>query len=516
MTILPTHICIGMARSGTTWLFEALSGIDALFVPPAKEVRYWFGAPAPAQRRAHIAHLDRTRSLTDEERDWLDAWAQADTNAVSGAAYSKLMGVRGLPTLDISPSYAAMPEDRIKELKQALHAGSKVFVLFRNPYHRLKSEIKLHAFLHGKFRGPATDWMIEDFCSSKARAYQRDYTRIMTHWSNVFGENFRAFYYEDIAPDPKQFIHSVLGFLGVDNVANDALDMDKLRKVVATDVGTPYGSVYPKLTRRQEGIVARATVAEIDSFTGISADRAASWREDIKEPLLRFPKSATVQRDESPDYQRLLRLTESVGDNCEFGFVQRSEGYEPSSLFRWAVAAVDPLIRHLKSPAPLFTKQALRVVESDLIFDSASGFYFHSDLVEGEGGARRLVPEDRFDEIWSQEKAKVDHLAYKFWHFSVSRPGIYVIKSNGGVDAEALEKLAAALQDRHPQHKLLHVAAGGTAGVDRQQGAIIHARIPAFADYAAANQVDMTSWRKVLNDVLDIPEVRDMVDTMFV
>ena len=38
----------------------------------------------------------------------------------------------------------------------------------------------------------------------------------------------------------------------------------------------------------------------------------------------------------------------SLGDNCEFGFVQRNAGFEPSGLLRWAIAKPIDVVRFLE------------------------------------------------------------------------------------------------------------------------------------------------------------------------
>ena len=39
----------------------------------------------------------------------------------------------------------------------------------------------------------------------------------------------------------------------------------------------------------------------------------------------------------------------SLGDNCEFGFVQRNAGFEPSGLLRWAIAKPIDVVRFLEN-----------------------------------------------------------------------------------------------------------------------------------------------------------------------
>lgn len=511
MTRSPTHICIGMARSGTTWLFEALSGSNALFLPPAKEVRYWFGAPTHAFKQAHIATLERTRSLSDADRAWLDAWAGIDTETVTPEAYQDLMGQRGKPALDISPSYAAMHEYRIPELRAALPEGSKVFVLLRNPYDRLCSEVKLHAFRQGKFRGPATDWMIAEFIEFGWRVRIRDYTRIMREWRKVFGDDFRAFYHDDIEADPVAFLKDVLGFLDLDPTGDAAFDPAKLQERVNTDRTT---AIYPSLTASQHEIIARATLPEIEAFAAFSPNHAARWKRalEIACPEVNTPPRP-VREDTRPRYQRLLRLTENLGEDDEFSMLQDLDGYRPSSLLQWAATPVRALIAHMKTPAPLFEKDALRVVDGHVL-DTRSGISFRSDLVELAGDTPHFVPEHRFDEIWRREKANIDMLAYKFWHFSVSRPGVYVIKAEAGVDADALQTLADLLAARHPDHRLLHVAQGAPAGIGAVEGNVIHARIPAFGN--DADTIDRAAWHTVLDAVADTDDVAALIETMFV
>ena len=44
------------------------------------------------------------------------------------------------------------------------------------------------------------------------------------------------------------------------------------------------------------------------------------------------------------DLPTLLNSFESLGDNCEFGFVQRKFGTEPAGLLRWAIASPAALV----------------------------------------------------------------------------------------------------------------------------------------------------------------------------
>lgn len=512
----PTHVCIGLARSGTTWLFEALSKTPELFLPPAKEVRYWYGAPAKSARRAHVDFLEQTKCLSDKDRSWLKAWIDADTSNVSGENYRMLMDTRGVPSLDISPSYAAMPLEYIKNFKEELSEKSKVFVLLRNPYERLRSEVKLHGFLHGKFRGQPTNAIISRHLDIPQFGHNRNYTKIVSHWREVFGDRFKVFYYEDLIADKASFLNSVLEFIDFDEPERVSFRSEDLTAFVATDRNNPNGKIYPRLTREQDRIIADRVSPEVDAFSAIEPERSKMWDKNIAREIESLPPSPALDISCDTDYQTLLRMTESLGDNCEFGFVQRFENYEPSSLFRWAFCPTDRLVNYLEHPQPLFEKEALRLVDSDLVLDCNSGISFHSDLIIGSGADRRFVGQEDFDNIWKKEKEKIDHFSYKFWHFSQSRPGIYVLKNNSGITEDQISRIEAVLLSKNPNHKLLHVSLGETAAIESIKGACINATIPHFANYLSANKVDMESWRKIMRRILDLDDVMHMVRTAFV
>lgn len=47
--------------------------------------------------------------------------------------------------------------------------------------------------------------------------------------------------------------------------------------------------------------------------------------------------------------ESLVARFESLGDNCEFGFVQRRSGVEDGGLLRWAVSPPEALLKAIRS-----------------------------------------------------------------------------------------------------------------------------------------------------------------------
>lgn len=409
-----------------------------------------------------------------------------------------------------------MNKGRMLQLRDALPEGSKILLLLRNPTERIASEIKLHAFLHGRFRGPAADATIAEYLRAPEWSRGGQYVRIIDAWKEVFGDAFKYFLYDDIESRPDEFLRDVVRFLDLKGVEEEIFTRHQLKDYVATERNQPNSGIYPTLTSAQLEFVAQVAADEIRQFEKVDGDVANKW-------LSKTARQSSAPRSEIPEvtpeesrYLRLLRLTESLGDNCEFGFVQRFEGYEPSSLFRWAVAPAERVVSYLGNPVALMVRENLRCVDSDLVADVGSGFFFHSDLIVNSNGARKFVAPELFDSILAKEYQKIEHLAFKFWHFSVSRPGIYVLKCNSGVADDVVSLIAAELSKRNAGHKLLYVSAGGDAGVEKVAGNIYSARIPEFASYLAANKVDLISWRKILYALLQYNEIQEMVDGMFV
>jgi hypothetical protein len=214
-----------------------------------------------------------------------------------------------------------------------------------------------------------------------------------------------------------------------------------------------------------------------------------------------------------PTYVRLLQNSESLGDNCEFGFFQRFDNCEPSSLFRWAVTPIDRLIQFLQTPAEMFLDADLQCVESDLVFDKGSGFYFHSDLIKKHEGGRELVSDPiEFSTIYPREKQKIDHLKSKFFQRLAGPPRLYVIKANAGIQDDDLFALARELRRYNSSHLLLHVTATSEFALVRKGDGVFEGGIGWLAPYHAANKIDLEGWRRLFVVLSREMEIRALIE----
>src|ERR1041385_7120891 len=77
---------------------------------------------------------------------------------------------------------------------------------------------------------------------------------------------------------------------------------------------------------------------------------------------------------------KIVAKFESLGDNCEFGFVQRHHGLEPGGLLRWASSTtLDGLVQALECRfAGLYQLDDLSPYTANMVVDCKFGIAFHS------------------------------------------------------------------------------------------------------------------------------------------
>lgn len=200
----------------------------------------------------------------------------------------------------------------------------------------------------------------------------------------------------------------------------------------------------------------------------------------------------------------------SLGDNCEFGFVQRFLGVEPGGLLRWAITPPDALVKALDADlAGLYEYDNLTPAGSDMVWDTRFGLAFHTGMLSRDGAF--TADEESRRKIFATEKEKVNYLSGKLLAEVTAGKKTFVYKCNAGISAEQLGAIGSAIARKGPG-KLLHVTdRPGLEGdselpmgkVRHLQGNIYIARIDRFAPYDKANEVSMDVWTAILQDALD-------------
>jgi hypothetical protein len=196
----------------------------------------------------------------------------------------------------------------------------------------------------------------------------------------------------------------------------------------------------------------------------------------------------------------LLRCFESLGDNCEFGFVQRANGYEDGGLFRWSISPLDKLIHCFDTDfKDLYSFGNLAPSAPDMVRDIATGLMFHTRMQSIDG--QFVLDHAGRREIYSAEKRKIDHLLDKFRR-RVQEPGtICVYKRNSGVVDSDAKRLQQALTKLGPSTLLVVRSTDdpvrwGT--VERSSSGFLVGLVDGFAPYFAADQISLQIWNLLL------------------
>ncbi len=188
------------------------------------------------------------------------------------------------------------------------------------------------------------------------------------------------------------------------------------------------------------------------------------------------------------DAADLLSQFESLGDNCEFGIVQRKAGLEPLGFFRLNFAPMPALIRGLDSDfAELSQLDRLEIFAApngELIARIRDyGFVYHTG---------RRVEDITPEALYGQQVKAIPFLIRKLLDDLRSAEKIFVRKGNDSARLDAIMPLLAALR-RHGPATLLWVVpqdmAHSPGSVEVVQPGLLKGYIDRLADYHDAVRV---------------------------
>jgi hypothetical protein len=198
----------------------------------------------------------------------------------------------------------------------------------------------------------------------------------------------------------------------------------------------------------------------------------------------------------------VLQCFESLGDNCEFGFVQRANGFEDGGLLRWSISPLDKLILCLDTNfRDFYLFDNLEPSAPDMVRDTGTGLMFHTQMHSIDG--RFVLGEDARREIYAKEKSKMYHLLDKFRR-RIQQPGIIcVYKRNSGTTDDEAQRLQRSLNKFGQSTLLLVNSTTNTARwstVYRSPLGFLVGLLDEFAPYFAADQVSIRVWNALLKN----------------
>ena len=193
---------------------------------------------------------------------------------------------------------------------------------------------------------------------------------------------------------------------------------------------------------------------------------------------------------------------ESLGDTCEFGFVQRHFGYEPLSLLRWATTPTDKLILGLEEQF-----EGVGSFEQTYLNEYVEDEYVVSDRTYFENIHTHVKRKDIKDEarFLAQMARGLARLVEKLFEDLALCEKAFVHRSISKIDAATLDRLTAGLRKNGPA-KLLVVQAASeshpTGELTWRDELTALAYLPLRTDLSKET-IDFDAWAGVCLDVAE-------------
>lgn len=256
-------LCVGAAKTGTTWLYRNIAANPALHFTPEKELNYhfsrhgWFNRLTTEIRDRKIADYIRRASPATADFDRTLAWYRRFAeDPVDPAWYRRLFDgmEEGRWAADFSPSTSLIPAAAWAEVA-GFAPETRIVYILREPEERLWS----HAKFHAKFIG-----RLDEFRAMSHAAQQRFIDRYSLAVDGDYGDHLAAIYghfrrdqalvldYAEIAADPVAVLRRVEAFIGAPETPDP--DGRLARRVnVSEPIPKPagFGDLHRERFRRQ-------------------------------------------------------------------------------------------------------------------------------------------------------------------------------------------------------------------------------------------------------------------------
>lgn len=180
---------IGVQKGGTTWLFHQLSRHPQVAFPAGKEIHFW------------------DRVAADQVDRWIALLRPPSATDPAG---------RPIRTGEITPSYAALPPETIRAIRDAC-PGIRLFITFRNPLERAWSAAVM-AMVRGQMLAEevSDQWFLDHFRSAASRR-AGDYSAILERWLRVFPEEqLLSLIRDDLEACPVGVLEALADHLAID------------------------------------------------------------------------------------------------------------------------------------------------------------------------------------------------------------------------------------------------------------------------------------------------------------
>jgi hypothetical protein len=225
-------------------------------------------------------------------------------------------------------------------------------------------------------------------------------------------------------------------------------------------------------------------------------DRQLSFSMRTLRLLRVLPRPGPASGPELPRDELIMRF-ESLGDNCEFGLVQRHVGAEPLGLLRFTFIEPGDLLRGMRTGfhglgEPGTTEVIVSGKDREFIVNDRSfGMTFHTWQYETELD---------IETVRQQQSARLGFLKRKFLEDVTNGEKIFVIKRLDPLRPEEVLPIYVALNEPRRNRLLWVVPADAThpsGTVEVLLPGLLRGYVDRFAPYENAPDLSLSAWLAV-------------------
>lgn len=243
----PDFICVGLQKAGTSWLYDQLQFHPDFWMPPIKELNFFFSQFRRVRRLGREA-MEATETMAESNakriksgRRPLDqrdvAFFQAFNLAVRQKErkvddYARLFLPKGNQLSgDVTPRFSVLNRKQIGPIA-ARFPSTKIVLMLRDPVERAWSHWRMK-IARGKI--PASDEQnvraLERFFDHRFSDAVSFPTKIAARWRDAFGEDsVHHFFLEEIAKSPDATRDRLITLLGGNPKKSSSFDPGYNRK----------------------------------------------------------------------------------------------------------------------------------------------------------------------------------------------------------------------------------------------------------------------------------------------
>lgn len=275
-------LCVGAAKSGTTWLFSILKNHPDIHFSVEKELHYFAHAYTHRKPLSDEARLLRVKQrfggidperqnkkTTQAELKWFNDYL---SDPVDADWYIRMFAQRDCQQYctDFSNLHCLLDQSGWEIVRNS--AGNlKVLYVMRDPIKRLWSHIKFHLLINNE-SNKMSSWGRDDYVSFARQPFiweHSDYANtIRTLQRALEPQQLMISFYDDIHKRRRQWLRELEGFLGVQSIE---YPRDKLDKWVNKSNDEPMPPFFPSL-------FAEDMLQQIDCLEDLGYTVPEQWR----------------------------------------------------------------------------------------------------------------------------------------------------------------------------------------------------------------------------------------------